>query len=206
MGPGASPPVVGTLRVVKAFTGLGAQRPGGVPAGGLHFSCEKWRKEHQRGEFLPSGLPTLVWDILRGIPLFCGLACALHPTLASAAPRLGGLGGVGWGTASIEAEGNFRLYKGGTTPKIQRKIFFQKKVPKSGPVHGARKRPSIALLRLYPQRWSEPQRAVLFQGVQGGTPCDSFPLLSYKESRAPRRVGGPPRGAAPRGRFRGTVP
>ena len=38
--------MVRTLRVVKALTLLGAQRPG-VPAGGLHFSCEKWRKEHQ---------------------------------------------------------------------------------------------------------------------------------------------------------------
>ena len=78
-------------------SGLGAQRPGGVPAGGLHFSCEKWRKEHQRGEFLPSGLPTLVWDILRGIPLFLwpGLRPCVHRGKGPA-PRLGGLGNVSW--------------------------------------------------------------------------------------------------------------
>ena len=63
-GRGAKPPVVRTLRAVGAFTHLGAQRPGGVPAGGLHFSCEKWRKEHQRGEFLPSGLPALEGNTL----------------------------------------------------------------------------------------------------------------------------------------------
>ena len=45
--------------------------PRGVPAGGLHFSCEKWRKEHQGGGVSSSlDPPSLVWDILRDIPLF----------------------------------------------------------------------------------------------------------------------------------------
>ena len=48
-----------------------------------------------------------------------------------------------------------------------------------------------------PKRWSEPQRAVLKTGCRA-EPCDSFPLLSYKESRAPAGQAGP-RGAAPRG-------
>ena len=95
-GPGAWPPYV-----PYGWSGLlptsGRSAPGGMPAGGLHFSCEKWRKEHQRGEFLPSGLPTLVWDILRGIPLF--LFPGLRPCIPRGkgpAPQLGGLGGAGW--------------------------------------------------------------------------------------------------------------
>ena len=50
--------------------------------------------------------------------------------------------------------------------KIQPKKISQKKVPKSGHVHGSRKRPATVLLRLYPKRWSE-QRAALKPGVHG---------------------------------------
>ena len=67
--------------------------PGGMPAGGLHFSCEKWRKEHQRGEVLPLDSP--LWSgISFGVSLFfVSWPAALYPTLASARPPAGRAGG-----------------------------------------------------------------------------------------------------------------
>ena len=61
--------------MVGALTHLGAQRPGGMPAGGLHFSCEKWRKEHQ-------GL--CPWT-----PVFKAARCSLAPSFGIAAQRDG---------------------------------------------------------------------------------------------------------------------
>ena len=205
VGPGARPPWVRTLRAVPPKRPRGAA-PRGVPAGGLHFSCEKWRKEHQRGEFLPSGLPTLVWDILQGIPLF--LYPGLRPCIRRRerpAPQLGGLGKVGWGTASIEAEKNFSLYKGGATQKSSQKIFSQKKVSKSGYVHGSRKRPSSVLLRLPTQKRERAPASGLIPGGAGRSPAILSPCFLIKKAgpppgrRAPQWVPlTPPDSPAPR--------
>ena len=52
VGRGSPPPLVRTLRVVKAFTGLGAQRPGGrLPGGGPAFFIRK------QGERIAGGSP-----------------------------------------------------------------------------------------------------------------------------------------------------
>ena len=66
------------------------------------------------------------------------------------------------------------------------------------------KKTTTAWLRLYPKRGSERAASGLKLSGCRAEPCDSFPLLSYKESRAPAGQA-PPRGAAPRGRFRGTA-
>ena len=126
-GRGPKPPVVRTLWAVAAFTGLGAQRPGGMPAGGLHFSCEKWRKEHQGGGVSSSlDPPSQVWDILRGIPLFLypGLRPCVRPEKGPA-PWLGGLGGVGWWT-----EGQGR-------EKSSQESFLERQFPNQGPYMGS---------------------------------------------------------------------
>ena len=85
--------------------------------------------------------------------------------------------------------------------KSSQKIFSQKKVPKSGPVHGQHQNPLSFCCVSIPKDGASEQRAVLKNGCRA-EPCDSFPLLSYKESRAPAGQAGP-RGAAPRGRSRG---
>ena len=48
VGPGARPRWYVPYGTVPLKRPRGAA-PRGVPAGGLHFSCEKWRKEHQGG-------------------------------------------------------------------------------------------------------------------------------------------------------------
>ena len=163
----------------------GAAPRGGMPAGGLHFSCEKWRKEHQRGEFLPSGLPTLVWDILRGIPLFSCLACGPASTVGRGPPP----SWAGW-----------EAWVGGRRDrarKIQTKNSPKRKSPNQGPYMGLEKdlRPPCCVS--IPKEGASEQRAALIPGCRA-EPCDSFPLLSYKESRAPAGQAGPPGRCAPR--------
>ena len=145
-----------------------AQRPGGMPAGGLHFSCEKWRKEHQEGEFLPSGRPTLVWDILRGIPLF--FVSCLRPCIQRGKgppPPAGRAGRRVVVNRSIEAEGDFSLYKGGTTQKNPFEKYFPKESFQIRARAWAAIKPTTAPLRLPPQNRASEQRAVLKTGCMG---------------------------------------
>ena len=73
---GAEAPVVyGPYRPCLLDRPRGAAPRGGVPAGGLHFSCEKWRKEHQ-------GL--CPWT-----PVFKAARCSLAPSFGIAAQRDG---------------------------------------------------------------------------------------------------------------------
>ena len=87
--------VLRTLRVVGAFSKPRGAAPRRAPTRrGPPFLPRNGGEEGQRGEVLPSGLPTLVWRTLRGSSFFLpGLRpCVLRPERP--AHRLGGLGEV----------------------------------------------------------------------------------------------------------------
>ena len=103
VGPGARPPVVRTLRGFKAFTRLGAQRPGGcLPAASI--SHVRNGGKNTRGEsFSPLDSP-LWFGMSFGVSLFfVSWPAALCPTWERARPpagRAGRRGLVDRGTGS----------------------------------------------------------------------------------------------------------
>ena len=156
---GASPPVVGTLRVVGAFTGLGAQRPG-APA--WQGPCFLYKKAGER----IAGVPPA--------PLFQG-----RSLLARSIFWVGGL----WNGLFLARVHQTRFGNAYSEKTIFCWILLCKKssqenLSKESPQIRARtwaaSKPTAVSLRRYPKRWSEPQRAVvLFLGVQGVPPADS---------------------------------
>ena len=163
VGPGARPPVVRTLRGgSRLLPASGRSAPGGcLPAASI--SPVRNGGKNTRGEsFSPLDSP-LWFGISFGVSrFFCGLACGPASNVGRGPPP----GWAGW-----------EAWVGGRRERA-RKIQPKNILPKESFQIRARtwgsKKTTTAPLRLYPKRGSEPQRAVLFQGVQGGTPCDSL--------------------------------
>ena len=87
--------VLRTLRVVGALTRPRGAAPRRAPTRrGPPFLPRNGGKEGQRGEFLPSGLPALVWRTLRGSSLFSAWPAALYLTPVTARPPAGRAGRV----------------------------------------------------------------------------------------------------------------
>ena len=80
--------------------------------------------------------------------------------------------------------------------KIQQKKISQKKVPKSGPVHGQHPNALSSRCVSIPKDGASEQRAVLKTGVQGQSPWCSFLHFSHEKWRPP--AGIPPGRCAPR--------
>ena len=179
-------PWVRTLRAVPRKRPRGAAPRGGcLPAASI--SPVRNGGKNTRGEsFSPLDSP-LWWALPWGLLLILiDWPAALCPTLASARPPAG-------------RAGRRRLEDGGKgLGKIQPKIFSQKKVSKSGPVHGPRKRSAAVPLCLYPKRWSERAASGLKNPGAGRSPAILSPCFLIKKAGPPpgRRA---PRGAAPRG-------
>ena len=172
VGPGASPPVVRTLRGRASEAASGRSAPGGMPAGGLHFSCEKWRKEHQ-------GL--CPWT-----PFFKTARCSLAPSFGIAAQRNGSgfyrdpptcpdLGTFFWG-----------IFFGWifSTEQYPAKDFFRICVSKSGLVYFCQK--EIAPTATNPKEEASSSER-FYSGGAGASPLRLFASgLSHRESLDPR--------------------
>ena len=139
-------------------------------------------KEGQRGEFLPSGLPALVWRTLRGSSLFSAWPAALYLTPVTARPPAGRAG-----------RGGFADGKGLTRIEFKNST---KKAPQIRACTWAPKQPNYRPAAPPNAKTSERQQAGHKKWRAGGIPPRLFASgLSLEKAWIPRPGpgGNPPR-------------
>ena len=135
----------------------GRSAPGGMPAGGLHFSCEKWRKEHQ-------GL--CPWT-----PVFKAARCSLAPSFGIAAQRDGSGFYCDPPTGPDLETFFFEIFSDWifSQSNVQLKLFLRIGVSKSGLVHFCQK--ETAALSSSAKEEASPSERFFPGGAGGGPPA-----------------------------------